>query len=319
MNYGEIEDKLNKLPYINSCAVVKKVDKNSHDVLCAYFTADSKIDILEIQKALGEFLPKYMIPAYYKQMDMLPHTPNGKIDRKKLPDPVFKTSNREIIKPRNDVDKELISILCKLLKQDSLSLDNSFFELGGDSLLAISLCAIVQNRFNAKIFVKDIIDHPIIMDLSDLISENMNKLSVPVLKHVAPADYYKLSSAQTRMYYSSKISGNNSVLYNIPGAIIVDGVLDIDKLEKCFNKIIERHESLRTYFVIEENTVVQKIDENVQFNLETLDNADFNNFDEIFRSFIRPFDLEKAPLFRVKFIKFTNNKSAILLDMHHIV
>lgn len=95
--------------------------------------------------------------------------------------------------------------------------------------------------------------------------------------------------------------------------------LDIDKLEKCFNKIIERHESLRTYFVIEENTVVQKIDENVQFNLETLDNADFNNFDEIFRSFIRPFDLEKAPLFRVKFIKFTNNKSAILLDMHHIV
>ena len=319
MNYGEIEDKLNKLPYINSCAVVKKVDKNSHDVLCAYFTADSKIDVLEIQKALGEFLPKYMIPAYYKQMDMLPHTPNGKIDRKKLPDPVFKTSNREIIKPRNDVDKELISILCELLKQDSLSLDDSFFELGGDSLLAISLCAIVQNRFNAKIFVKDIIDHPIIMDLSDLISENMNKLSVPVLKHVAPADYYKLSSAQTRMYYSSKISGNNSVLYNIPGAIIVDGVLDIDKLEKCFNKIIERHESLRTYFVIEENTVVQKIDENVQFNLETLDNADFNNFDEIFRSFIRPFDLEKAPLFRVKFIKFTNNKSAILLDMHHIV
>ena len=84
MNYGEIEDKLNKLPYINSCAVVKKVDKNSHDVLCAYFTADSKIDVLEIQKALGEFLPKYMIPAYYKQMDMLPHTPNGKIDRKKL-------------------------------------------------------------------------------------------------------------------------------------------------------------------------------------------------------------------------------------------
>jgi len=207
LNYGEIEDKLNKLPYINSCAVVKKVDKNSHDVLCAYFTADSKIDVLEIQKALGEFLPKYMIPAYYKQMDMLPHTPNGKIDRKKLPDPVFKTSNREIIKPRNDVDKELISILCELLKQDSLSLDDSFFELGGDSLLAISLCAIVQNRFNAKIFVKDIIDHPIIMDLSDLISENMNKLSVPVLKHVAPADYYKLSSAQTRMYYSSKISG----------------------------------------------------------------------------------------------------------------
>ena len=97
MNYGEIEDKLNKLPYINSCAVVKKVDKNSHDVLCAYFTADSKIDVLEIQKALGEFLPKYMIPAYYKQMDMLPHTPNGKIDRKKLPDPVFKTSTEKLL------------------------------------------------------------------------------------------------------------------------------------------------------------------------------------------------------------------------------
>ena len=239
---------MNKLPEINSCAVVKKVDKNSHDVLCAYFTASKEINGKDIQKALGKFLPNYMVPTYFEQMDSLPHTPNGKIDRKKLPEPVFKISNKNIIGPRNDIDKKLLDILKHLLKQECISLDDSFFELGADSLLAISLCAEVQNEFNTKLFVKDILEHPIIQDLADLISQNIGKTCIPLVKRIPESEYYPLSSAQTRMYYSSKVSGNDSILYNIPGSIIINGTLDINKLEKCFNKLIDRHESLRTYF-----------------------------------------------------------------------
>lgn len=319
MNYGEIEDKINKLSYINSCAVVKKVDKNSRDILCAYFTADNKINGAEIQKSLNKFLPSYMVPTYFEQMKILPHTPNGKIDRKKLPDPVFNVSNKNIIGPRNEIDKKFINILKQLLKQENISLDDSFFELGGDSLLAISLCATVQSEFHAKIFVKDILDHPIIQDLVDLIAKNIDSLRVPTVKHIPEADNYKLSSAQTRMYYSSKVAGNSSILYNIPGAVVVDGTLDSMRLEKCFNKLIDRHESLRTYFTVYKNQVVQKIKEKIDFKLEVLENVDFSQFDNIFKDFIKPFDLEKAPLFRAKFVKFTNGKSSILLDMHHII
>lgn len=319
MNYGEIEDKINKLPYILSCAVVKKTDKRSRDILCAYFTANTDVNTEDIQTALSEFLPRYMIPSYLKQMDILPYTPNGKIDRKRLPEPVFRTSSASVVEAKNDFDRKILDILHKLLKQDKISMDDSFFELGGDSLLAISLCAIVQTEFNAKIFVKDIIEHPIIKDLSNLIMKCTNNSNIPTVKHIPTAEYYKLSSAQTRMYYSSKVAGNSSVLYNIPGAIIVDEMLDFNKLQKCFSKIIERHESLRTYFVLHENQVVQKIKKEITFKLDILENANFDEFNNIFSNFIKPFDLENAPLFRAKFVKFTNGKCAILLDMHHII
>lgn len=260
-----------------------------------------------------------MIPSYFEQMNSLPHTPNGKIDRKKLPNPTLKKTSKKIIEPRNELDKKIILILEKLLNQKNISLDDSFIELGGDSLLAISLCAIVQSEFNAKISVKDILDNPTIQSLSDLIYRNTGTSNTVTIKKIPLADYYNLSSAQERMYYSSKAAGSNSILYNIPGAVIIDKILDSTRLEKCFNKIIARHESLRTYFTIYQNKVVQKIKKEINFNLETQEDIEFSDFDTIFADFIKPFDLEQAPLFRAKLIKFTNQKCAILLDLHHII
>lgn len=90
-------------------------------------------------------------------------------------------------------------------------------------------------------------------------------------------------------------------------------------LEKCLNTIINRHESLRTYFEIINDNVVQKIIDKADFKLDIIKNIDYENLDSIFKSFVKPFDLSKAPLFRTKFISFTNGKCAILVDMHHII
>ena len=316
---GEIEDKINELSFINSCVVVKTSDSESHEFLCAYYTANTNIESSQIRNYLDKFLPIYMVPQHFMQLDTLPYTANGKIDRKKLPTPQIKVENKEIILPRNNIDFELINMLQSLLNIDSISIDDSFLELGGDSLHAINLSMKIQDKFNVPVFSKDVLENTIIQDLSDFISKKTTTDVIRTVKPIPKAYFYKISSAQKRIYFSTKVSGNSSILYNIPNAILIDGKIDVNKLEKCLNTLISRHESFRTYFVLNDENVVQKIKESITFKLTVENNANFENLQNYFKEFIKPFDLSKAPLFRAKLLNFTNEKSALLVDMHHII
>ncbi len=315
----EIEDKIKELSCIQSCVVAKRVNSEFHELLCAYFTSNTNVDPAVIRNHIEKFLPTYMIPQYFIQMSSLPYTPNGKVDRKKLPEPQIITSKREVVLPRNDVDSKLIEILKTLFNIDAISIDDSFFELGGDSLYAINLSIQIQDKFHVSVFSKDILENPIIKNLSDLI---MTKSSLPeqkTIEKVPEAEFYNISSAQKRIYFASKLAGNSSVLYNIPAGIIVDGDIDAKRLENCFNTLINRHESLRTYFTIHDENVVQQIANNINFSLQIENNVNFDNLQKVFKEFVKPFDLETAPLFRAKLLKCKNGKSAILVDMHHII
>ena len=316
---GEIESKLNKLEDIESCAVVKKTDENSREFLCAYYTSKSTLNINDLKKYLGTVLPKYMVPAYFIQLDVMPYTTTGKIDRKNLPTPEFSKSDKQIVLPRNDIDSKLIEILRKLLKTDSISIDDSFFDIGGDSLSAINLCAEIQNEYGIVFFVKDILENPTIENLSDIISKSTQKSNKQIIKSAQKAEFYPVSSGQKRMYLLSQVSGNNSCLYNISGGLEFKENIDSKKLENCLNKLIARHESLRTYFELNGDTVVQKILDKVDFKLSFEENADFSKLDLIFKNFTKPFNLGVAPLFRAKLVKFTNGKNIVLIDMHHII
>ena len=314
---GEIEDKINSLSFITSCVVIKKTQSNDHEFLCAYFTSNREVNEEEIIKNIEKFLPKYMIPKYFIKLDSLPYTPNGKVDRKSLPEINNIKNDKEIIMPRNNTDIKLLAIIQKLLHIENISIGDDFLDIGGDSLFAITLSTYIQKEFGVQIFVKDILNNSKISTLSDLISSGSKALS---FVHPAPKSvFYKTSSAQKRIYFASKVDGKNSILYNMPGGIILDKELDIAKLEKCFNTILKHQESLRTYFEIENEEVVQKIAENIDFKLKVLENLNFNNIDAIFKNFVKPFDLSKPPLFRAKYLKFTNGKTAIWVDFHHII
>ena len=316
---GEIEGKISEISSIKACAVVKKVDELSHEFLCAYYTCEGEIDIKIIREHLQKYLPNYMIPQYFTKLDALPYTPNGKIDAKKLPMPEANTSTKEIVLPRNEIDKKLLIILQDLLNISSISIEDNFFELGGDSLSAINLCTQIQSQFHTQIFVKDILEHPVIKNISHIISKNSSDVSSEIIVPVAKAEYYPVSSAQKRMYFASQVAGDDSVLYNIPGGIIIEGFVDVDKLNNAFKALINRHESLRTYFDLIDNTVVQKISNSVDFKLDVINNISFDNLDEEFKSFLKPFDLSQAPLFRAKLINFNNEKFVLFIDIHHII
>ena len=317
---GEIENKINELPYINSCVVVNKGDLSLKSYLCAYFTANDTVNITKIKEHLEKFLPKYMIPSFFIQLKTLPYTNNGKIDKKNLPSPSFNDSNRKVVLPRNNIDSTLIRILQSLLNVNTISIEDDFFDIGGDSLSAINLCIQINDNLDIQLLVNDVFEHPVIKNLSDYISSISVKTKSSFITPVSESDFYEASSAQKRIYYASKLSEKNSILYNTPGGIIIDGFLDKKNLENSINQLIIRHESLRTYFdLTNKKTLVQKIEKNINFSIDVLENADYSNLNTLYKSFVRPFDLTKAPLFRIKLIYFKNNKCALFIDMHHII
>ena len=316
---GEIEEKLSQISSIESCVVIKKADKTSHEFLCAYYTSSTNIDLKSIREHLKISLPNYMIPQYFIKMDVLPYTPNGKIDRKKLPEPEIIEEKKDIVLPRNEIDSKLIDMFKNVLDIDTVSIDDSFYDLGGDSLSAINLCAQIQNEFNVQIYVKDILENPELKNLSEIVSKKSDSSTNVVVPPIPKADKYPVSSAQKRVFFASQIGGNSNTSYNLPGGIIFDGKLDIEKLEKCLQTLINRHESLRTYFEVRDGNVIQKIIDTVNFKLNVLVGQDINNIQTIFMKFVKPFDLAKAPLFRAQLVCFSHDKYALFIDMHHII
>ncbi len=315
---GEIEALIAKFPTIKKVTVIKQTI-NKRDCLCAYYISEEKDITNNLKKYLSGYLPKYMMPSYYVALDNFPCTANGKIDRKKLPLPEIIMENKEIVLPRNEIDSKLIDIFKNVLGINAISIDDSFFDLGGDSLTAINLCAQIQNEFKVQIYVKDILDNPEVKSISDIISKNVNVLSNAVITPVAKADSYPISSAQKRIYFASKVAGNSSTPYNLPGGVIFEGNLNIEKLEKSIKTLINRHEALRTYFEVHEGNVVQKVLGNIDFQLDIISGQNFDDLNTIFMNFVKPFDLTKAPLFRAKLLSFSNGKYALFIDMHHII
>ena len=321
---GEITLKIQKFPDIKECVTVVK-NINNQKVLCSYISSDVQIDINELKNYLKTTLPTYSIPTYFVQLNIFPINANGKIDLKKLPEPINTNIEKGIIASRNSTDKKLINILKDILNIDKISISDSFLDLGGDSLSAINLSAKIQSEFDVEIFVKDILNNPIVSEISDTISLKLlqgakDKKDKKTITKVPKLDVYPTFSSQKNMYYATKLDGENSILYNVPGGVIFDKTPNIKKLENCFRELISRHESFRTYFDIENDTIVQKILDNVNFNLEIQkEPISFNDLDNEFKTFVKPFDFSKPPLLHSKLLKLDDGRAVLFVDMHHII
>lgn len=257
-----------------------------------------------------------MIPQYFIQLDSFTYLPNGKIDKNSLPLPELKTG-QNIIKPRNEIDKKLLKIFQEIFKISNIGIEESFFELGGDSLIAIKLSCDIQDKFNVQITVQDLFAMPTIRELSDYISTKTEEVD-DIIKKVELNEYYPASSAQKRIYIASKLD-ENSLAYNMPGKIYLNGKLDVKKLENSLNTLIKEHEILRTAFSVLENAeIVQKIIPNYEIKINT-QICNVQNTEQYIKQFIRPFNLEEAPLFRIELLKINEEQYELLFDMHHII
>ena len=314
----EIEKQILSIYNISNAVVIKK-EVGDREALCAYYTQKGPVEENTIKTYLQSKLPQYMIPQYFVKLEELPHTPNGKVDKRALPTPSIEEKAKEKIEIRNEIDKELLQIIQKMMHIENISLSDSLLDIGGDSLTAITLLTKISSKFNVQLYIKDIMSNKTIKDISDLIRENQTKgVSKIKIERVPEQEAYPLSSAQKRIYYNSKMIGEDNTVYNMPGGIIVDEILDKAKVKSVFEKIIERHSTLRTAFVLQENDVVQKIQETIDFEIPVYENTE-SKINEIIENFAKAFDLEKGPLLRVELHYIDGKKTLLLVDSHHII
>lgn len=220
-----------------------------------------------------------------------------------------------------ETEKSVAKIWSEVLGFNEIGIYDNLFELGGDSLTAMKIANYVNKYLNNKINVTEVLFYATIDEFAryydDKCSGNIDEKILPPIRKVEEKEYYEVSSAQRRMYVLNKITGGD-VIYNIPGVMIAEGSLDIKRVEEVMEQLIERHEVLRTSFEMVNEQPVQIVNKSVDFKIKYFE-AKEEDLDEIVKKFIRPFDLSKAPLMRMEFAKLSDDKYAIMFDMHHII
>ncbi|WP_313563796.1 condensation domain-containing protein, partial [Ruminiclostridium cellobioparum] len=187
---------------------------------------------------------------------------------------------------------------------------------GGHSLKATFLVNRIHKELNAELPLGRLFETPTIAGLAEYIRDAEKKIYATI-EPVEEKEYYPVSSAQKRMYITSRFDGIG-IGYNTPMAVIAEGNIDSEKFEEAVKALIRRHEVFRTSFEVVGDEVVQRIHKELDFSIEYLEVSE-EETDNIVKKFIKPFDLGIAPLLRVGLIKQNKNKYVIIWDMHHII
>jgi len=166
----------------------------------------------------------------------------------------------------------------------------------------------IQNKIGFKVFL----DKLIMLSKSARIVEEYNEI-----KRVDKQEYYPLSSHQSRVFVASIID-KTGITYNIPQIINLEADLDKQHIESMIHMLIKRHEILRTSFKYIDGVPVQIVHDDIDFKLEQI-HRDNNNLKEIVKAFVRPFDLNSVPLFRAAIVSMPENKTVLVVDIHHII
>ncbi|MFP3599150.1 amino acid adenylation domain-containing protein, partial [Chryseobacterium sp. SIMBA_029] len=323
---GEIESAILMYSDALKDIIVEAKEVNGEKALAAYYTKEeeSEIDKTELRKYLQSKLPDYMVPGFFIELDSIPLTPNGKVDRKALPGVSGEDLiRREYVAPRNETEVKLAKIWQEILGVEKIGITDNFFEMGGHSLSATKLISLIHKEFEVKLSLKELFEKIIIEDQAILVegSFTSNYSSIPL----APLAFsYPLSSSQQRLWILSQFGGGN-IAYNIPEFYEFEGVLDTDLLESSFRYLLGRHESLRTVFREEESGEVRQYIlplEEIDFHLayEDLQGSDPCIVEDILESEKhKAFDLSIGPLLRIRLLQVSSSRYVFSFVLHHII
>ena len=151
---------------------------------------------MELREYLLKELPDYMIPTYFIQLEKLPLTLNGKIDKKALPEPDGNlNTGTEYEAPTNDLEQRLVAIWREVLKVNQVGINDNFFDLGGHSLKATTLVSKIHQKFQIELPLRKIFQSPTVKELAQQIKEAKENIYYSI-QPVEEAEYYPMSSAR---------------------------------------------------------------------------------------------------------------------------
>jgi amino acid adenylation domain-containing protein len=320
---GEIEAVLRSFSDDVRQVVAETKEVGGERCIVAYYVSDSVIGKSEIRKYLHDKLPAYMVPNFFVQLEYLPITPNGKIDRKKLPAIVegdFVRAN--YVAPRTDTETELVGVWEDILRVNQIGITDNFFDLGGHSLNVAQVINRVHRQLGKTIGFKEFFSNPTVAQLSGRLSGHRFS-SIP---KAASKESYALTASQRRLWILSQLE-EGSVAYNMPAVVKLVGEVDKGRLEESLIRIIDRFEILRTSFKIDDTGEIRQYihpSEQINFRIEERDffrsDGNVSAIDEYLHSINAiPFDLSVAPLLRCSLVRIDEAQFVLFLSMHHII
>src|SRR5580704_10387154 len=340
---GEIETVLDAHPRVRRSLVMVREDEPGNKQLVAYVVADDDSHeagaeatdnssttafVAVLRRWVAEKLPEFMVPSAFVLSEAMPLSPNGKIDRRALPAPEqARDTAAAYVAPRTPLEETLAQIWRDVLRLDKVGVQDNFFALGGHSLLATQVVSRVRQAAGVELPLRHMFEWQTIAELALRVEElkTVEAVVLPPIRRAQRDNSLPLSFAQQRLWFLNQLEPDNP-LYNIPLAIRLNGALNIESLKRALNEIVQRHEVLRTRYVVENELPVQLITDEVEIALPVEDLTDLP--DEAQQSAVRRmaiengrhvFNLETGPVFRASLLKLGEQDHALLLNTHHIV
>ncbi|HZU49250.1 MAG TPA: amino acid adenylation domain-containing protein, partial [Mycobacterium sp.] len=316
---GEVRAALAGCEGVDQAVVIAREDRPGDKRLVGYITGTA--DPGAARAELARRLPAYMVPAAVLAIEALPLTPNGKLDTRALPVPEGQDAGGGYRAPANPIEEILAGVYAQVLGLERVGVDDSFFDLGGDSLSVMRLIAAVNTGLDTDLSVRTVFESPTVAQLASRITDLGPRRLQPLVPLERPA-VVPLSFAQSRLWFIDRLQGRSPV-YNIAAALRLRGRLDADALGAALADVVGRHESLRTVFTTFEGTPRQVVVpvERADFGWDVVDASGWSasQLDEAIGAAARyTFDLAAEIPMQARLFRVSDEEHVLVVVVHHI-
>ncbi|MEJ2853348.1 MULTISPECIES: amino acid adenylation domain-containing protein [unclassified Saccharothrix] len=309
---GEVEAALAAHPDVDRAAVTARADTEGFTRLVGYVVpAVADLDLAAVRAHAAATLPAHMVPSILVPVDDFPLTPNGKLDRKALPDPVARATGGR--RPATEREAVLCALFADLLGRPEAAADDDFFELGGHSLLAARLVTGIRARLGVEVPVSAVFEHP----TAEALAAHLGTVTAPPRPPVRRVDapWTPLSPVQRGLWLLNRFE-EPSAQYNVPLVLRLTGALDVPALAAALVDVVARHEVLRTSYPEVDGEPRQVVGPVPEPSLVAVDTADLDA--ALAAEASQPFDIEAAPPWRAALHRVAPDEHVLHLVVHHI-
>ena len=319
----EVESIIREFPGIKDATVQAFDEDGGGKFIAAYIVSDQQIDIEALNQFILDQKPPYMVPAVTMQIDAIPLNQNQKVNKRALPKPEKKAAVvEESNVPMNVLEEELHEMIAGIVNTTDFGITTVLGYAGLTSISAIKLAVQINKRYGVTLDSKSLVKNGTLQSIENEILKAMMSgsgtaanINSNTEEKQRPASV-PLSYAQTGVYFDC-LKNPTSTIYNIPYLLTYPADTNANKLAECIKKVVGQHPELSVHFTTQGDTIAQTTEDSVPVEVP-FSVMKKEELDAYKNEFVRPFNLQKAPLYRFEIVK-THDNVHLLMDIHHLV